>query len=359
MAAQEPRKLFVGGLPRSVVSPDSLRCHFARYGEVVDAVVMLSPEDGQGRGFGFVEFADEAGALRALDERERPRHVFDGRRVDVKRAQTRHIRSTNYNPNADPKKIFVGGLRDNITEVELRLYFEKFGKITDCVVMYDKVTRRPRGFGFVRFDSQEAADKVLENKFHDLDGTKVETKNAEPKDHRSMIGENVRMCSPCSVPYVIQNGPYLFSVYQYNHFGYAAPHYGYMNQADFSNYRTTFGSPGYGRSPVSIIQPSHPGLILAADSKTSHENGNSQKVDISVSTSMKLNPGKPDFANLLDIEQDNVTAFVTLNRQHFATSWEETRSDISSRDCSTYPYSLFGLLYIDHKLMGIELCTYT
>ena len=83
--------------------------------------------------------------------------------------------------DADPKKIFVGGFGDKITKDDLSGYFEKFGTVTDAVVCYDKLTRKARGFGFVTFDFKEAADKVLENQFHYLKGTKVETTKAKPR----------------------------------------------------------------------------------------------------------------------------------------------------------------------------------
>jgi RNA-binding protein Musashi len=104
--------------------------------------------------------------------------------VDVKRARTRYSQAQpTTHPNADSKKIFVGGLGDIVTKADLTVYFEKFGTINDTVVMYERVTRRPRGFGFVTFDSKEAVDKVLEIRFHDLNGIKVETKMAEPREH--------------------------------------------------------------------------------------------------------------------------------------------------------------------------------
>jgi RNA-binding protein Musashi len=77
----EPRKVFVGGIPRSGVKSDDLKAHFARYGEVVDAVVMMNPDTGLCRGYGFVQFADDVGALKALDWKERDRHIFGGHRV--------------------------------------------------------------------------------------------------------------------------------------------------------------------------------------------------------------------------------------------------------------------------------------
>ncbi|CAO1941863.1 unnamed protein product [Urochloa humidicola] len=70
----ESRKLFVGGIPSSAQEVELL-AHFARFGEVWSAVVMRDRETGHGRGFGFVEFEDEAPAAAAL---AKPRHFICG-----------------------------------------------------------------------------------------------------------------------------------------------------------------------------------------------------------------------------------------------------------------------------------------
>ena len=68
------------------------------------------------------------------------------------------------------KKIFVGGLPPSLDEEVLHQHFETYGNVTDAVVMYDQNTQRPRGFGFISFDSDDAADRVLHKTFHDLAG---------------------------------------------------------------------------------------------------------------------------------------------------------------------------------------------
>jgi RNA-binding protein Musashi len=80
------------------------------------------------------------------------------------------------------RKIFVGGLPSNVTEAEFKRYFEQFGVITDVVVMYDHNTQRPRGFGFITYDSEDEVDKALHKKFHELNGKMVEVKRAVPKE---------------------------------------------------------------------------------------------------------------------------------------------------------------------------------
>ena len=80
------------------------------------------------------------------------------------------------------RKIFVGGLASTVTESDFKKYFEQFGIITDVVVMYDHNTQRPRGFGFITYDTEEAVDKVLLKTFHELNGKMVEVKRAVPKE---------------------------------------------------------------------------------------------------------------------------------------------------------------------------------
>ena len=42
--------------------------------------------------------------------------------------------------------------------------------MVDCVIMCDPHTRKPRGFGFVTYDSTTAVDRACVNKFHELNG---------------------------------------------------------------------------------------------------------------------------------------------------------------------------------------------
>jgi RNA-binding protein Musashi len=48
--------------------------------------------------------------------------------------------------------------------------------------MYDHNTQRPRGFGFITYDSEDAVDRVLHKQFHELNGKMVEVKRAVPKE---------------------------------------------------------------------------------------------------------------------------------------------------------------------------------
>lgn len=62
----------------------------------------------------------------------------------------------------NPKKLYVGNLPYSTTEDELRSMFSEFGEITDVKLISDKFTGRSKGFAFVEFATEEAAQAALE-----------------------------------------------------------------------------------------------------------------------------------------------------------------------------------------------------
>jgi RNA recognition motif-containing protein len=68
------------------------------------------------------------------------------------------------------KKLFVGSLSFNTTESELDAAFNRFGKITEAKVITDRMTGRSRGFGFVTFETDEAAQAAMS----EMDGTTLD-----------------------------------------------------------------------------------------------------------------------------------------------------------------------------------------
>ena len=60
------KKLYVGGLPYSTTE-DQLREAFAQAGEVSSAIVIMDKMTGRSKGFGFVEYASDEDATKAID----------------------------------------------------------------------------------------------------------------------------------------------------------------------------------------------------------------------------------------------------------------------------------------------------
>lgn len=69
-------------------------------------------------------------------------------------------------------KVFVGGLNWATDDQRLRAYFENFGPVREAFCSYDKATLRPRGFGFVVFEDEAVADKVVSLR-HTIDRREV------------------------------------------------------------------------------------------------------------------------------------------------------------------------------------------
>ncbi len=78
------KKLFVGGLSWGTTEA-TLNEAFAKFGEVSEAKVVTDRESGKSRGFGFVTFANDDDATKAMEELNgKP---LDGRTITVNEAR--------------------------------------------------------------------------------------------------------------------------------------------------------------------------------------------------------------------------------------------------------------------------------
>lgn len=82
-------KLYVGNLAYSVTD-DSLRQHFAEFGPVTSAKVMMDRDSGRSKGFGFVEMGSGEAAQAAI--RGLHGQSIDGRALVVNEARPREER---------------------------------------------------------------------------------------------------------------------------------------------------------------------------------------------------------------------------------------------------------------------------
>ncbi|KAL7135844.1 hypothetical protein ABFS83_11G124800 [Erythranthe nasuta] len=81
---------------------------------------------------------------------------------------------------ASPGKIFIGGLARETTSAQFVKHFGKYGEITDSVIMKDRNTGQPRGFGFVTYADAAVVDRVIEDT-HTFHGKQVEIKRTIPR----------------------------------------------------------------------------------------------------------------------------------------------------------------------------------
>ncbi len=78
-------------------------------------------------------------------------------------------------------QLFVGNLAFSTTKEELEASFSTFGTVLEVKIPVDRDTGRVRGFAFVTFETQQAAEKALALDGTDLNGRSIRVNVAQEK----------------------------------------------------------------------------------------------------------------------------------------------------------------------------------
>lgn len=93
---------------------EELRDHFSAYGEIESINVKTDPNTGRSRGFAFIVFKAPDSIDKVMSAGD---HTINNKKVDPKKAKARH------------GKIFVGGLSSEISDDEIKNFFNNFGTV--------------------------------------------------------------------------------------------------------------------------------------------------------------------------------------------------------------------------------------
>ncbi len=86
-------------------------------------------------------------------------------------------------------KLYVGNLSYDVTEADLQDLFAQYGEVKDVHILMDRMSGRPRGFGFVTMATPEAMNEAASS----LDSTewmgrKLKVNEARPREDRPSGG---------------------------------------------------------------------------------------------------------------------------------------------------------------------------
>lgn len=220
---------------------------------------------GKSRGFGFVTFADAAGAHRAVASE----HTIDGRRCEAKFALPEGKVGS-----ARTTRIFVARIPSSVPDAQFRAYFEQFGAVQDAYMPKDPSKQGHRGIGFVTYASADSVERVMA-RTHVLNGNEIAIDRATPKDRGgvaslpgrlSMSQPNLHLLAAAAAGSSGHGGNALVFLRQNSGLSASPSRYGeypagsgglgsrHMSQPALSSAQSQFGSP-----PSMGLNPNRPG----------------------------------------------------------------------------------------------------
>ena len=173
--------IYVKNIP-SEVTDDEFRGLFVQYGEVTSAT-LARDDEGNSRGFGFVNYVTHEDASTAVDKLHD--NDYKGQKLYVGRAQKKHEREEELRKQYEQARqekiskyqgvnLYVKNLDDEIDDDKLRDMFQPFGAITSAKVMRETVP--------LDQDESSTKDEKKEDENKEDEKEPEKKEGEEPKD---------------------------------------------------------------------------------------------------------------------------------------------------------------------------------
>jgi len=161
---------------------------FSAFGNILSCKISTDGK-GQSRGYGFVHYETKEAAQEAIAKVNGM--MLNDKKVFVGEFMSKKERLEKLGDQAKKyKNVFVKNFGETLNEESLAEMFKAHGEITSCVVMSDE-TGKSKGFGFVAFDSHEAADAAADAcDGMEIDGRKITVCRAQKRAERAMELKN-------------------------------------------------------------------------------------------------------------------------------------------------------------------------
>ncbi|CAN6866008.1 unnamed protein product [Brassica oleracea] len=164
---RDQRTVFAYQMPLKATERDVYE-FFSKAGKVRDVRLIMDRNSRRSKGVGYIEFYDVMSVPMAI---AMSGHMFLGQPVMVKPseaeknlAQSNTTTSVVGGTGPVDRKLYVGNLHYNMTELQLRQIFEQFGPIELVQMPYDLVSGQCKGYGFIQFaqfEHSKAAQTAL------------------------------------------------------------------------------------------------------------------------------------------------------------------------------------------------------
>lgn len=170
--------MFVKNLARAIDNK-SLYDTFSMFGNILSCKVCVNPKR-ESLGYGFVHYESEEAASIAIQKVDGK--VIAGQKVNVQPFKSKKERG---GVQGNFTNVYIKNIPEDVTEEKLTELFAKSGTITSVMFAKD-AEGKPKGFGFVNFETIEHANAAVESmNGYDFGEKKLFVARAQKRDERA------------------------------------------------------------------------------------------------------------------------------------------------------------------------------